>query len=148
MDAILSIEICKRFEWELEIIKQIDKSYTSFMFGFVEYPRDESIKYWSDHYFGLDGDTKSKQFGVYVSTSFTYFPTYGARKADLGEEITVRWKEGDRFTVIADFERGEIDFMFNDKYIDVAFHDMPPKIVPVICIYAAVELKCTKYDFV
>ena len=68
MDDVLSLTVCKKFVWELELIKQMNRTSLQFAFGVVEHPRDESIKRW-DHYYSQDSNTVERQYGIYVSSA-------------------------------------------------------------------------------
>lgn len=153
MDDIISLDICKKFEWELEIKQRLKKSEISFMFGFVKHPRDESIhkSKWIGMYFGLDGPTNAKQFGVYVSYCFKECRKYGAGDYSLaiGDESAYekKWSEGDRFRLLVDFEEKTIGLMYNDKDMGIIYTDIPDKIVPTLCACSNIELKCNAYVF-
>ena len=40
-----------------------------------------------------------------------------------------------------------MSFTYNDKDMGVVYKDIPDKVVPAICVYARIELMCTKYKF-
>ena len=147
---ILSLDVCKKLEWELTIINKIDEEI-GFMFGFVEHPIEESIKIWDtfQSHFGGDNNTREKHFGVYIDSSYKYFYTQGNSKGkDRYQDIvTDEWKVGDTFTMIVDFETREIKLVYNDKDLNIIFTEIPDKLHPAVSIYDSVELRCTKYDF-
>lgn len=149
MDDILSLDICKYIEWELEISKITDiDDRVYIMFGFVQHPKEKSIKKWF-HHFGQDEKTHSKQFGIYIASLYDNFKTYGGpnrNHIDIGSNETDEWKEGDRFAMIVNFETKEIMLRYNDKDIGVIHKNIPSQLVPAISIYTGVELKCTKYE--
>ena len=58
MHDVLSLDVCKTVQWELQIIERIDEKL-AFMFGFVESLIEESIKDWED-YLGHDHLTEDK----------------------------------------------------------------------------------------
>ena len=96
-----------------------------------------------------DKSTKSRQFGIYISSSYKNFKREGGPDKDhvsIGNVVSDRWKEGDRFTLIVDFERKVIKFMYNDQDLGVIFENIPQKLVPTIVTYPAIELLCTKYQ--
>ena len=99
------------------------------MFCAVDHLRDESIKEWNEFLIGGDFSTSSNVIS----------------KA-IGLNVTDRWKDGDRFTLTVDFEKNEIELMYNDKNMGVVFSDIPKNIVPTISTYTAIELMCTKYE--
>ena len=88
MHDILSLDISKKFTWELTITNQIEKDM-GFEFGVVQHPINESIKEFNDSYFGKDDTTRSKQFGVFDDQN----------KA-VGSHVTDGWTEGDKSPVI------------------------------------------------
>ena len=121
MDDILSLDVYKKFTWQLKIEKQLDHTYCAWMFGVVEYPREESVKHWKYKHFAEDPTTKSRQFGIYVSSSYRNFRKYGDNTCIMkdGKNVTDRWKDGDKFTLIVDFEKKDIVLMFNDENMAV-----------------------------
>ena len=156
MDDVLSLDTCKIFTWELQIIERIEKEYTAFMFGVVQHPIDESIGAWTGDCFGGAVKTKSKQFGVFVHSHYNFFKSYGGSESCynghlIGSELTQvssdhEWKEGDIFRIVIDFEQKEMSLIYNDGDIATVFENIPNEIVPAICLYAPIELKCSKYE--
>lgn len=151
MDDVLSLDICKKFEWEVEIANRVEGKYLSFMIGVVKHPRGESIKAWWYH-FGADEETKSMQFGVYVSSTYKNFRRYGGPDENdgyIGDKVANKWQKGDRFKVIVDLEERTMSFMYNDQDMGIIFTNLPDKVVPAIGIHSSsFELKCTKYQFI
>ena len=91
------------------------------------------------------------QFGVFVHSWYHQFKSHGglARNgASFGPKRLDEWKEGDRFTLIIDFENRIMSLMFNDEYIGIVHGNIPNEVVPTINIFARMELKCTKYEVV
>ena len=144
MDEVVSLDVCRKLEWELKIIELIDRDL-AFMFGFVEYPVEESIQNWKT-YFGSDKRTKDKQYGIYVDSSHKVFQRHGCRTA-YSSGSTDKWREGDRFGLIVDIEAKQMNLMYNDKDIGIIYDHIPDKIQPAICIYDSLDIQCTKYEF-
>ena len=149
MNDVLSLDVCRKFEWELEMLNQNDGT-VGFQFGFVEHPLTESVKDWDVH-FGY-GDTKYKQFGVYISSGYDHFKRRGRSHKDgskiIGNTVTGGWKSGDRFGLIVDFESNTITLMYNYKDMGIIFSDIPNKLHAAISVFSATELICTKANFV
>ena len=150
MNDVLSLDISEKFKWEFIIQKNENTGkHIKFMFGFVEYPLDESIRDW-DTYFAADMITRPKQFGIYVSSNYSNFERNGAGN-EHGEWIsntaTNEWNFGDKFGMRVDFVAKEIRLMYNDKDMGVIYRDIPDKILPAVSLSLSVELLCTKYEF-
>ena len=149
INDIISRDICKIFRWELKIIKDLDGV---FMFGVVQHPVDESIQAWKSSCFGGKSETKSKQFGVALYSWCLSFVRYGGVHVNhncIGPKQTDKWKEGDRFTLVINFEKKQMSVMYNDKETKsvVVFDNIPDQVVPAICTRNRLQLMCTKYEF-
>merc|ERR1712228_1125467 len=121
MDDVLLLDICKGFEWKLRIDKRVDRNYTAFMIGFVEHPREQSIKHWDGNYayFTADANTKQRQLGVYISSSYTDFRKYGRDSSNVPiakSNSKSPWTDGDTFTLKIDFESRTIELFYNEYY--------------------------------
>ena len=64
----------------------------------------------------------------------------------IGHNVTTKWREGDTFKLIIDFEKKEITLVYNDKDMGIIYRDIPEKIHAAISVYFPVEILCTKYE--
>lgn len=147
IDDVISLDVCRKFVWELEIIFNIDKDI-SFMIGFVEYPMEESIQNWYG-YFGSNSRTKARQFGIFIDSFTTHFLRQGRSESKyaLGVTEAKQWELGDRFKMIIDFDTREISLMYNDTDLFMMYSNIPSRLMPAICVHNSIELVCTKYQF-
>lgn len=154
MNHVLSLDVCKRFEWELQIQKLNEygrsMDWVKFSFGFVKYPMEKSILKFHDNCFGQDQTTMSKQFGIFVWHGF--FRTCGhpdrhGKILDFCNKNQPVFRVGDRFGMNVDFETKDITFIYNAENAGVIYSNIPDKIHPALNIMVPMEFKCTKYVF-
>merc|ERR1712228_568422 len=151
MDDVLLLDICKGFEWRLRIDKRVNRNYTAFMIGFVEHPREESIKNWNGYHFAANVQTKLRQLGVYISSSYTDFRKYGRETSNVPiakSNPNSTWKNGDTFTLKIDFESRTIELFYNDESVGILYENIPKVLVPAICVYTDIEISCIAYDYI
>ena len=149
MDDVLSLDICKKFIWEFQILQLIEKSFVAFEFGVVQHPRDESITDYNA-FFGKDETTRSRQFNIFIDSTYTKFRVYNEihdADKEVGSQEQYKWKKGDKFGIIVDFEKKEMSLMYNGENIDIVYKNLPEKIVPTVALCEPMELICTKYEF-
>ena len=151
MKHVLSLDVNKKFEWEIQIQSQSPRyDWIRFSFGFVGYPIEKSIKKWTASDFGRDAATRSKQFGIYVGDLLTHFKGCGHPDQNgkcISENLDGIGKIRDTFGMIVDFEAKNIAWKYNGKDYGVIYNDIPDKIHVAVCVTTPTDFKCTKYEF-
>lgn len=143
---ILSLDICKKFEWEVTIIEKnvSDKVAICFMIGFVTDPMESSINDWNTYF-----TIKENQFGVEAYSIYSCLSKYGRdgnQKKFAEENGLYKIKDGDRFCYRFDFEQSKCSFGYNDKFTEDFYINIPARIIPVVCIYDPMIFSCTKWN--
>ena len=102
MDDILSLDICRKFIWDFQILQLIEKSFVAFAFGVVQHPRDESITDYNAIP-GKDETTRSRQFNILIDSTYAKFRVYNEiydADKEVGSQKQYKGKKRDKFGIL------------------------------------------------
>lgn len=147
----------KYYEWTIKLLQVYNGSLFRFFIGFINTPKEQSIyvNNWNIHLADtITSESASyidDQYAIFIHSAHQCFKRFG-KGIEYGQDLLdgkdpKEFKEGDIFKLKFDFVKMEVLLYYNDEFINVAFSNIEPVIIPAICIDGSVKIACIEQKF-